>query len=528
MSETNIISAVFICLACFAIPAGIYLGRIIRKSGERRMNRMLQDAAKPLLERYPTKQLSENDPFATRIINSLSKLKYEGVYQKGKREGAFKRYYENGQLKSEVNYKGGKPEGMAKLYHQNGKLKCEAVYKNGKKDGLVKWYYGNGQLNSEMVYREGKKDGPYKRWDADGLLRGEGFFKDGKHDGVCKGYHENGMLQSEKIYRDGKENGWRKWYYKDEKLNFEEFYQDGKQNGPSRSYYKNGQLCSEGIYKEGILNGPSKSYYEGGQLEYEGSYENGRPDGVWKGYYENGQLKYEAVLKDGRLVEGTRMDYDEETRVPLPVGKRNSPWTPIYLGVDKHGKRIELDFDEGNIHFVLLAGQTGAGKSVFHSNLYKKLTENHSPEQLGFLFLDMTAIDFNDWLSEYLIRPVIHSPKEAIRALHELADLKLDKKIFVHIEECDMVYEDRKGMEDALDKLRSLKNIYVVYSTSRIDREYLGDWMKRLIDLKVIFAVPNDDDSIFLLGNTLASHFNNVGEKVVASNGWQILCKPFA
>ena len=382
------------------------------------------------------------------------------------------------------------------------------------------------------------------------------------------------MLRGEKIYKDGKENGWRKWYHKDEKLNCEEFYRDGKQNGPSRSYYKNGQLGSEGIYKDGMLNGPSKSYYEGGQLEYEGSYENGRPDGVWKGYYESGQLKYEAicndgnldgsrkfyyqngklkseeVYKDGELIEGARKDYDEEgnlqspeevknkklsknenienySQVPPSVSKRNGPWKSIYLGVDKYGKRIELDFDEGNIHFVLLAGQTGAGKSVFHSNLYKELTENHSPEQLGFLFLDMTARDFNDWLSEYLIRPVIHSPKEAIRALHELADLKLDKKIFVHIEECDMVYEDRKGMEDALDKLRSLKNIHVVYSTSRIDREYLGDWMKRIIDLKVIFAVPSDDDSLFLLGNTLASHFNDVGERVLASNGWQTLCKPF-
>jgi len=182
MSETAVISTVFICLACFAIPAALYLGRSIRRSGERRMTRILQDALKPIMERNQADQLTAQGPFAARIINSLSKLRYEGVYKNGKREGAFKRFDENGQLKSDMVYKNGKTEGTVKKYYKNGKLKCEAAYTNGKKEGLVKWYYGNGQLNSEMVYQNGKKDGPYKRWDSDGQLRGEGFFKIGKHD----------------------------------------------------------------------------------------------------------------------------------------------------------------------------------------------------------------------------------------------------------------------------------------------------------------------------------------------------------
>lgn len=200
----------------------------------------------------------------------------------------------------------------------------------------------------------------------------------------------------------------------------------------------------------------------------------------------------------------------------------------IYLGNDKNGDKIELDFDEEKINFILLAGGTGSGKSIFHYNLYKELTNKYTSDEIGLVFLDMTKVDFYNWSSDYLIKPVVNNSKEAINTLHELAELKTDKKIFIHIEECDMVYEDRKGIESAFEKLKERKNIYIIYSTSRLDREYLSDWMKNLINLKVVFAVAAEDDSVFLLGNSLANHFDNAGERILAFNDKQIFCQPFS
>jgi len=199
----------------------------------------------------------------------------------------------------------------------------------------------------------------------------------------------------------------------------------------------------------------------------------------------------------------------------------------ICLGKNNRDK-LELDFDKEKIGFILLVGCTGSGKSIFHNYLYRELSQKYSKEEVGFVCLDMTLIDFGSWDSEYLIKPVVHHPKEAIKVLNELAELKGNKKIFIHIEECNMVYEDRIGFEGALEKLNRLSNICVVYSTSRLDKDYLEDWMLKFIDLKVVFKVANESDSNFLLGNNNASHFKVPGERIVVFNDKQWYCQPFS
>lgn len=198
----------------------------------------------------------------------------------------------------------------------------------------------------------------------------------------------------------------------------------------------------------------------------------------------------------------------------------------IIFGFDGMGDKIELDLVKEKINFILLVGATGSGKTIFHNFLYKQLSEKYSPNELGFVFLDNTMSNFNGWQSDYIVKSVIGNPKEAITALAEIANQEPKKILFIHIEECDMVYIDRTAVETSLMKLRDMKNVYVVYSTSRIDRDYIGDWMGQFIDLKVVFKTPTDDDSVFLLGNKY--DFNMRGERVIAFDDRLIHCEPFS
>lgn len=210
----------------------------------------------------------------------------------------------------------------------------------------------------------------------------------------------------------------------------------------------------------------------------------------------------------------------------------------IIFGFDGMGDKIELDLVKEKINFILLVGATGSGKTIFHNFLYKQLSEKYSPNELGFVFLDNTMSNFDGWQSDYIVKSVIGRPKEAITALAEIANQEFKKILFIHIEECDMAYIDRAAVEASLVKLRAMKNVYVVYSTSRIDiglpssqmspdlGSYLADWIRRFIDLKVVFKTALDDESVFLLGNI--PDFNRRGKRVLAFNNLQIHCEPFS
>ena len=202
----------------------------------------------------------------------------------------------------------------------------------------------------------------------------------------------------------------------------------------------------------------------------------------------------------------------------------------ISIGDVMDGERLELDFDTEGIRFVLLVGMTGSGKSVFHSHLYREFMRAYTPEDLGFIFLDMTRSEFLEsaWDARYLAQPITCGVEEAFQVLENVGISDTDRKLVIHIEECDMVYRDRARMEAALDRLKAKGNVLVVYSTSRPDPAYLADWMRRYIDMAVVFAVSNEADSMFLLGSDQAMHFSAPGDRIVVSCGRQIRCVPFA
>lgn len=212
----------------------------------------------------------------------------------------------------------------------------------------------------------------------------------------------------------------------------------------------------------------------------------------------------------------------------------------IYVGKDISGKNAFLDLTKEKLQTILLVGQTGSGKSVFHNFLYKQLMEQNSPEELGFVFLDMTRVDFSQWTSNYLYLPTIYDSKQALNAFELLGsesasraknDSMKKKSIFIHIEECDMVFQDKKRFEDTWVKISENKdrsNIYLVFSTSRVGREVLSEKILNNTDLKAAFTMVSEESSKLVLGKSTAEKFNGLGEKVLVFNNKEIFCRPFS
>ena len=90
------------------------------------------------------------------------KLRSEGNYKEGKKEGVWKEWYENGQLDEIINYKDGKRDGLRKVWYENGELEHKGNYDEGKKEGVWKYWYENGHLRKEQNYTKMKKKGKPK------------------------------------------------------------------------------------------------------------------------------------------------------------------------------------------------------------------------------------------------------------------------------------------------------------------------------------------------------------------------------
>jgi len=80
-------------------------------------------------------ETSDNYSGVNRTYYDLKKTRLESevFIHNGKKEGVYKRYYENGQVAIEINYINGKMNGIYKTYHSNGQLFQEGNYIDGKK-----------------------------------------------------------------------------------------------------------------------------------------------------------------------------------------------------------------------------------------------------------------------------------------------------------------------------------------------------------------------------------------------------------
>jgi len=89
---------------------------------------------------------------------------------------------------------------------------------------------------------------------------------------------------------------------------------------------------------------------------------------------------------------------------------------PIALGKDVYGHPIVADL--ADMPHLLLAGSTGAGKSVCINSIITSLLYRFSPDQLRFVMIDPKVVELQHYnLLPHLVVPVVTDPKKVILAL---------------------------------------------------------------------------------------------------------------
>lgn len=143
------------------------------------------------------------------------------------------------------------------------------------------------------------------------------------------------------------------------------------------------------------------------------------------------------------------------------------------IGVDEVYNPITIDMQDSNYPHMLIAGQSGSGKSVLINCIILNTMINHTPEQVKMILIDPKKVElypFKD--SPFLEREILTEPEEAIDALEKLA------------QEMDNRYEviQQKGAKDLkkyntrVNEKEKLHRIFVVFD------EY-GEFMEKDKDL---------------------------------------------
>ena len=81
--------------------------------------------------------------------------RYPATWRRGRGEGLWTYYHENGEIRERVRVVADVYDGLAEGWHASGAKAFEGHYRNGNQDGRWKRWDGNGLLTTVTVYRDG-------------------------------------------------------------------------------------------------------------------------------------------------------------------------------------------------------------------------------------------------------------------------------------------------------------------------------------------------------------------------------------
>lgn len=120
--------------------------------------------------------VKKKDLWKATVYFPNGKPKFDGTYKERKlktKTGLFKKYNEKGELKSIQSYNNkGKKDGNYLYFNDNGDQITNGIYKNGKKEGVWKYFDDDKNIRARVVFKKNKVV-TYKLWDEKGNVFNE-------------------------------------------------------------------------------------------------------------------------------------------------------------------------------------------------------------------------------------------------------------------------------------------------------------------------------------------------------------------
>ena len=199
----------------------------------------------------------------------------------------------------------------------------------------------------------------------------------------------------------------------------------------------------------------------------------------------------------------------------------------VALGLDVSGKSVVADL--GKMPHLLIAGQTGSGKSVCMNSIISTLLFRASPSEIKFIMVDPKRVELTGYNGiPQLLSPVITDPEKVVSALRWLMS-EMDRRyklfsqagarniesynemsgfqalpyiVLVIDELADIMLFSPVEVEDAITRIAQMSRatgIHMVLATQRPSVDVITGLIKANIPARIAFAVSSLVDSRVIL-----------------------------
>lgn len=258
-----------------------------------------------------------------------------------------------------------------------------------------------------------------------------------------------------------------------------------------------------------------------------------------------GQIRIEAPIP-GRSLVGLELPNRSPEFVPLKkmlesdaIKSAKSKLT-VALGLDVSGKSVVADLSK--MPHVLIAGQTGSGKSVAINTFISCLLFRAAPTEVKLLLVDPKRVELTGYANiPHLLSPVIVDPDKVVSALkwvltemdrrykqfaqagvrnidsfNEVSGFQALPYIVIVIDElADIMFFSPVEVEDAITRIAQMSRatgIHMILSTQRPSVNVVTGLIKANIPCRIAFAVSSQIDSRVILDSNGAEKLLGRGD----------------
>lgn len=222
------------------------------------------------------KQFCKNKPVpdSATVYNEGIRTDYGAVDSLRNRTGIWTEYHNTGEFKGKGTYTNDKRTGEWIFYYPNTKIEQKGKYdKKGRTQGVWKWFYENGTLMREENYINNLREGVMTEYTEDGKIITKGEYQDDMQEGLWI-YETPEYKEIGKYTNDKPDSLWKSYYMPKEKLRYEGAFLNGDEDGQHTWYYANGKKMVQGNYLGGMKQNDWKFYNELGNNYLTIFYEN--------------------------------------------------------------------------------------------------------------------------------------------------------------------------------------------------------------------------------------------------------------